>query len=55
LLGNVVGKNLTIENNTAEVTANDNEVKKNLLCTGNAHITGSTNTAVTKQGQCSAL
>jgi hypothetical protein len=52
---NVIGQNATIQNNTAEVTVNDNDVKKNLSCTGNAHITGSTNTAAKKLGQCSAF
>lgn len=49
---NVIGRDANIKNNHGAVTVNDNDVKKNLSCKGNADITGSTNTAAKKTGQC---
>ena len=54
-LGNSVGNNLTVQNNTAAISVNDNHVTKNLSCSGNTSITGGGNLAGKKTGQCSGF
>jgi hypothetical protein len=52
---NVFSNNLNITNNTGAITVNENDVDKNLNCSGNTAITGSGNAAEKKQGQCSGF
>ena len=53
-LGNSFGNNATLENNTA-VQFFGNRVDKNLACSGNISITGGSNSAQRKLGQCVAF
>jgi len=59
LNGNTVSQNLQVQNNT-DAAANstqvlNNNVSGNLVCSGNASITGQGNTAQSKQGQCASF
>jgi hypothetical protein len=50
-----VGNNLTDQNNTAHTQVSSNSISKNLQCNGNTSISGSGNTASSKQGQCATF
>ena len=52
---NTVGNNLTDQNNTAHTQVSSNSITKNLQCNGNTSISGSGNTASSKQGQCATF
>jgi hypothetical protein len=51
----VIGGNMQVDNNSAAVQVFNNTVTKHLQCEHNASITGSGNTAASKQDQCSAF
>ena len=54
--GNTIHGNLQIQNNVAPVQVFFNQVSGNLQCGGNtASITGGSNVAASKSGQCSAF
>ncbi len=53
--GNTVGGNLLVNNNTALVQVFENTITNNLQCQNNASVTGGTNAAKQKQGQCSTF
>jgi hypothetical protein len=53
--GNTVSGQLQINNNTAPVRVFDNNIGKDLQCSGNSAITGAGNTPKQEQGQCSAF
>jgi hypothetical protein len=59
LSGNTVGGDMQVQNNTDAATnatqVLNNQVTKNLLCSGNTSITGQGNTAKSKQGQCATF
>jgi hypothetical protein len=59
LSGNTVSGNLQVQDNTDAATnatqVLNNQVAKNLLCSGNTSITGQGNTAKSKQGQCATF
>ena len=54
-VGNIIGGNLQVQNNTASMRVFINIVGNNLQCQQNSSITGSGNTAGQKQGQCAAF
>ena len=55
-LGNAVGNNLTVQNNTAPIKVYDNHITKTLSCSGNTSITGAGNVTGKKSvGQCSTF
>jgi hypothetical protein len=55
-LGNAVGNNLTVQNNTAPIKIYDNHITKSLSCSGNTSITGAGNVTGKKgTGQCSTF
>jgi hypothetical protein len=49
---NTVGGNLIDQNNTAATQVFTNTIKGNLMCSGNTAISGGSNKAASKQGQC---
>jgi phosphatidylinositol-3-phosphatase len=53
--GNAIGGDMLIHDNTAPVQLFNNAVTNNLVCQQNASITGSGNTASSKQDQCSVF
>jgi hypothetical protein len=53
--GNTIHGNVQIQSNTAPVQVFGNTVTYNLMCNANTSITGGGNTAMLKQGQCSAF
>jgi hypothetical protein len=53
--GNTIGGNMQIQENTGAVQLFNNAVKKNLICQDNSALTGSGNTAKSKQDQCSVF
>jgi hypothetical protein len=55
IVGNMVAGNMQVQNNTGSTTVSGNNVVKNLQCSGNTTITGNGNTALQKQGQCTAF
>ena len=54
-LGNAVGTNLAVQDNTGAISIYGNHVAKNLSCSGNTAIGGSGNLAGKKIGQCSGF
>jgi hypothetical protein len=52
---NTIGGNLHIHNNTAPIQVLNNMIRGNLQCGGNTSISGSGNSARSKQGQCSGF
>jgi hypothetical protein len=52
IVGNIVKGNLQVQNDTGQTIVSNNNVAKNLQCSGNTTISGSGNTASQKQGQC---
>jgi hypothetical protein len=55
-LGNAVGNNLTVQNNTAPIKVYDNHITKSLSCSGNTSIAGAGNVTGKKgTGQCSTF
>ncbi len=55
VFGNTVTGNLDDHNNTAPTQVFGNTITGNLQCVGNSSITGGSNTARQKQGQCSGF
>jgi dienelactone hydrolase len=53
--GNAVSASLVIQNDTGATTVNGNTVKGSLVCQNNSAITGGSNTASIKQGQCAGF
>ncbi|MGA9670257.1 MAG: choice-of-anchor tandem repeat GloVer-containing protein [Terracidiphilus sp.] len=53
--GNTIGGDLEINSNTAFVQVFDNSVRDALTCSSNSNITGASNTARRKPGQCSSF
>jgi hypothetical protein len=50
--GNTLQGNLVDQNNTADTQIFTNQVRGNLQCSGNTSITGGSNVAASKKGQC---
>lgn len=53
--GNRISGDLQVQGNTGPTQVFNNTVTQNLLCQGNASITGGGNTASLKQGQCASF
>jgi hypothetical protein len=53
--GNTLRGNLVDKNNTADTQVFTNQVRGNLQCSGNKLITGGSNVAASKQGQCASF
>jgi hypothetical protein len=54
-VGNSFGKNVSIQGNTGSISVFDNKVAHSLSCSANSSITGGSNAAAVKEGQCAAF